>query len=796
MLRKRPWFSFVVVLTIGLGIAATTTAFSVVHAVLLEPLPYPEPDELVYVWEHNVVRGRDRNVVSPANYIAWREQAAVFESIAAFGASSATITGDGDPERIGSMTVTAGFFELLGAVPLRGRLFRAGEDRADAPRVVVLGERFWRRRFGGDPAILGRTITLNDLSAEVVGVVPASFQFDAPGGIGFTGTYDVWVPFPETAEHRTWGGRYMTVIARLAAGLTVPVAQGSMEDLAQRLEQEFPDRQSGWTVNVLPMREQVVGDVSLALLVIFGAVSFVLLIACANVANLMLTRATERHQEVAVRVALGASRGRIVRQLVAESLTLALVGGGLGLLLSAWGIGVLQILNPDIPRLDTVTLNGPVLAFALGITMLTGLLFGLAPISHVIRSNLAVWLRGRSGDGGHREARRVRGTLVVVEIALSLILLIGAGLLGRSLLRLIDAGVGFDTKRLLVATIDLPGARYAEGEPSITFFEDLVERVQNLQGVQSASAITFPPLGGPGSGTSFWANDRPIPPAGDRPVADIRWVHHDYHAVMGIPVVSGRAFDATDGPGAPLRVVISEATQREIWPDENPIGRTLTMPWGEDRVAEVIGVVRDIKHAGPSDVPRSMIYWHHTQFEAFNLMTLVVRTSGDPLSVLPAMRAQTAEIDPTIPLFAVGTMEESLSAALTRARFAAVSLGVFATVALVLALVGIYGVMSYTTGQRINEFGVRLALGADPHDVIRLVLRQGLLLIAIAVGVGVTGALALSRVLQNLVFEVDTLDPLTFVSMVALLALTAIVACWLPARRASAVSPVRAMRVE
>ncbi len=796
MLRKRPWFSFVVVLTIGLGIAATTTAFSVVHAVLLEPLPYPEPEDLVYVWEHNVVRGRDRNVVSPANYITWREQGAAFESVAASVASSSTITGDGEPERIGQMTVTAGFFDLLGAFPLRGRLFQPGEDRAGAPPVAVLGEEFWRSRFGADASVVGHTIILNDEPVEVVGVLPASFHFDVQQGFGFTGTYDVWVPFPEAEEHRTSSGRYLTVIARLAAGMDVGAAQRSMERLAERLEQEFPDRQTGWTVNVVPMRDQVVGDVWQALLVIFGAVTFVLLIACANVANLLLTRATERHQEVAVRAALGASRARIVRQLVAESITLALVGGTAGLVLSAWGIGVLQALNPDIPRLETVQMSAPVLAFAVGITLLTGLLFGLAPISHVMRSNLAVWLRGRMGDGGRREARRMRGALVVTEIALSLILLIGAGLLGRSLLRLIDVGVGFDTARLLVATVNLPGARYEEEASRVAFFDDLVERVQNLPRVESASAITFPPLGGVGSGTSFWANDKPVPPAGERPVADIRWVHRDYHSTMGIPIVSGRTFDETDGPGAPLRVVISEATQEEIWPGENAIGRTVTMPWDEDRVAEVIGVVRDIKHNGPSDVPRSMLYWNYAQFMAFNIMTLVVRTSGDPLSVLPAIRTQTADIDPTIPLFAVRTMEENLSAALTRARFAAVSLGVFATVALLLALIGIYGVMSYATGQRINEFGVRLALGADPGDVVRLVLRQGLLLIIIAVGLGILGALALTRVLQNLVFEVDPLDPVTFVSMATLLALTALAACWIPAHRASVVSPVRAMRTE
>jgi putative ABC transport system permease protein len=468
----------------------------------------------------------------------------------------------------------------------------------------------------------------------------------------------------------------------------------------------------------------------------------------------------------------------------------------LGLLLSAWGIAVLDILNPDIPRLDTVTLNGSVLLFATGLTLLTGLLFGLAPVIHVMRSNLAVWLRGRSGDGGRREAQRMRGAMVVTEIALSLILLIGAGLLGRSLLRLIDVGVGFDTENLLVASIELPTARYEQGEQAALFFETLVEHVQGIDGVEAASAITFAPLGGPGSATSFWPNDRPVPPAGEHPIADIRWIHRDYHSAMEIPVLLGRAFDETDGANAPLRVVISENLKREIWPNESPIGRTLTMPWRGDRVAEVIGVVADVKHDGPNDVPRSMIYWNHAQFRDFNSMTLVVRGQRNPLTLLPAIRTRLAEMDPTIPIYAANTMEENHSAALTRARFAAVSLGAFASIALVLALVGIYGVMSYATGQRINEFGVRLALGAHPGHVVGLVLRQGMTLIALATGLGVLGALVLSRVLRNLVFEVDTLDPLTFITMVLVLALTAVAACWIPARRASLINPVRAMRSE
>ncbi len=796
MLFKRPLFSAMVVLTVGLGIAATTTAFSVVNAVLIEPLPYPEPDDLVYVWEHNLPRARDRNVVSPANFVAWREQADAFSAIAAFAGVSATVTGDGDPERIGLIQSTAALFPLLGATPLHGRLFAEGEDVAGAPLVAVLSEAFWRSRFGADPEVIGREITVNERALTVIGVMPASFELEVPVSFGFTGTNDVYMPIQVGEAHRTATGRFLNVVARLAPGVTLEAGQRRMGALAQRLETEFPERQTGWTVNVLPMREQIVGDVSRALLVIFGAVLFVLLIACANVANLLLTRATERQQEVAVRAALGAGRRRLARQLVVESVTLAFAGGLLGLLLAVWGVGALVALAPDLPRLSGVRLDATVLLFTFGATLFTGLLFGLAPAAYVLRSDLANWLRGRGGQGGRREARRTRDALVVTEIALSLILLVAAGLLMRSLTRLIDTGVGFETEQMLTGTIDLPGARYPEGPPSIAFFEQLVDRVQALPGVTAASAITFAPLTGPGSATDFRALDRPAPAAGENPVADIRWVHRDYHRTMGIPLVRGRLFERQDGPGAPLRVVISEALQRELWPAENPIGRRIEMEWGDTLVAEIIGVVRDIRHDGPGVTPRGMIYWNHEQFEAFNVMTLVVRAAGDPLSLVGAVRAALRAMDPTLPIYGVQTMDGLLADALKRARFAAISLGVFAALALLLALIGIYGVMSYVTQRRVQEFGVRLALGADPSAMRGLVVRQGMTLVAIALVLGAAGALGLTRLMRGLLFDIGATDPTTFFVVALLISLTALAACWLPARRASAVSPVVAMRAE
>jgi predicted permease len=549
-------------------------------------------------------------------------------------------------------------------------------------------------------------------------------------------------------------------------------------------------------VNVVPIQEQMTGGVSRALFVVFGAVSFVLLIACANVANLLLARATERQQEVAVRAALGASRSRIARQLVADSMTLALLGGGVGLLLANWGLGTLHALAPDIPRLETVSVDLPVFLFASAITLLTGALASAVPTLHLMRSDLATWLRGRGGAGGRREARRTRHALVVVEIALSLVLLVGAGLLTRSLVRLIDRGVGFDAQRLLTATVELPQARYPEEAQRTIFFNNLVERVGTLPGVESASAITFAPLSGIGPATSFWANDRATPLPGERPTAEIRWVHRDFHRTMGIGLERGRSFDATDGSGAPMRVVISQALQREMWPDTDPIGRTLSIAWGDTLAAEVVGVARDIHLYGPSAMPGPVIYMNHEQVQAWNAMTLVVRTVGDPLAVVAQVRSVVGTMDANLPVYDVQTMENRLGHALARARFAAISLGTFAVIALLLALIGIYGVMSYVIGQRMQEFGVRMAMGASRSDLVRLVLHQGLQLVAVAVLLGVAAAIALSRVLQGLVFEVGTTDPLTFVAAVGLLALTALAACWLPARRASRVDPITAMRRE
>jgi putative ABC transport system permease protein len=792
---KRPVFALTVILTLALGIAATSAAFSVVFGVLLEPLPYPQPEALVSVWERNIPRESERNVVSPANFLAWRDEG-VFDALAAVVASGGSITGDGEPERVGLITATASFLPILGATATIGRLPGVEDERPEAEPTAVLSYAFWQRRFGGDPSILGRTIRLDERERQVIGVLDRGFSFEYAASFAYTGNADVYAPFQWPAAASQAGGRYLQVVGRLKDDGSVMLAQQRMSDLAARLLQAYPDRQTGWTVNVVPMREQTVGDVSRALYVILGAVAFVLLIACGNVANLMLTRATERQQEIAVRAAMGASRFRIARQAMLECVVLAMAGGALGLLLTYWAVAAFTAMAPDIPRLDAVRVNTPVLLFTLCTTLFAGLLFGLAPALQTARSDLATWLRGRGGSGGRRDAKRVRSALVITEIALSLILLIGAGLMVRSFLRLMDAGVGFDTSNLLTATVDVPTSRYPDMHQRGEFYDRLVESVRAIPGVSAASAITFAPLSGAGTATSYRANDRPVPSAGEFPVADIRWVQHDYHATMGIPLIEGRYFDERDGAEAPYRVVVSEALATTLWPDRTAVGERITMPWEIDREAEIIGVVRDIRHDGPSQHARPTIYWNSTQFMTFPGMTIVARTQMRPETAAPLLRAVVQGMDPLLPVYGVLAMDDRLADAVARTRFAAVSLGSFAALALLLACIGIYGVMAYVTGQRVQEFGVRIALGADRADVTGLVVRQGLRLVGIALAIGLAGAFAISRVLGNLVFDVGTTDPLTFATMSVMLGLVALAACWIPARRAARVDPLTAMRHE
>jgi len=794
-LVRRPGFSGAIVLTVALAIAATTVAFAVVDGVLLEPLPFEQPERLVVVWEHNLPRDRVDNVASPANFIAWRERAQSFEALAAAVAFSTNVTGQGEPERVGSVHASASLFRMIGATPLVGRLYGEESDRPGAEPVVVLSESYWQRRYGGDRGVVGRAITLNGTPATIVGVLPDRYDVPIVAEFNGTGTHDVWRPAVFPAEARTASGRYLQVFGWLEPGVTIEEATTEMSALAARLREEFPDRQAGWDVTVRSLEEQIVGDIRMTLLVIFGAVCFVLLIACGNVANLLLTRATARQQEMAVRSALGAGRLRLLRQLLLENALLSLSGGVLGLFIAYGAIRSLVATAPDIPRLEMLGLDATVVGFALLATLLTAVLFGLAPALYIAGADVAGWLKGRGTGSEHRAGNRLRGALVVAQVALSLVLLVGAGLLLRSFANRLAVGVGFDMDRLLTAEVQLPGGDY-DLDAQRRFFEELVERVRAVPGVRSASAITFAPLADIGSATSFWPMDRPVPAAGEHPITDVRWVHRGFREVLDIPIVAGRFFDETDRQGAPLHVVINESGARQLWPGENPIGKRIAMPWGDTLRAEVIGVVGDVLYQGPETERRTMLYWEHRQFRAFEQMTLLVRAQGDPYAVVSAIREAVREMDPNLPLYNVSTMEDLYADALDRPRFATVSLGLFAGLGLLLAGVGIYGVIAYATQQRAREIGIRIALGANRGSVMRMVLSQGVVLIGTAIVIGAVGAYGLTSLLQGLVFDVATTDPVTFAGMTALLAAVALLACWLPARRASGIDPVVAIRVE
>ncbi|MCL7971766.1 MAG: ABC transporter permease [marine benthic group bacterium] len=788
---RQPGFTTVVVGTLALAVGAITAIFSVVSGVVLAPLPYDDPDGIMIVWEENLSRGNPTNTVSPANYHAWFE-AESFAEIGAFVPFSATLTGDGEPERVGVVRAAPTFFSILGAQAHIGRLFAPGEEGSDA-RVAVLDHGFWQRRFGGEPVVIGRSITLDGDLYEVVGVLPAAFDFEPPQAFNSTGTEDVWLP---VVTNPTWRGRFLQVLGRLAPGVSREQADAELDVIAARYEEEAPDYNAGYGVNVVPLYQQIVGDSRTLILILFSAVGIVLLIAAANVANLLLARATRREREMAVRAAIGARGGRLLRLLLVESLFLGLAGGLLGVAVAVWAVRLLVALGPDIPRLGEVGVDGSVLAFAFTVSVLTALLFGTLPALRAARPDFGAGLKEGGARGGSRRGTvRTRHALVAAEVAMSLTLLVGAGLLLRSFKSLLDEGVGLEVDRVLTLDLQLGDDAYSDSTRG-PFFEELVDRIAMQPGVEAASAITALPLSGMGIGTTFFDPDRPLPEAAERPVADIRPVHRDYHETMGIPLLAGRLFSALDGADAPTAVVISEATAEEVFGGLDPLGRRIAMPWGDTLVAEVIGVVADVRHDGPGTTTRSKLYWDHRQFADFSFMTLVVRTTGDPASVLPAVRREVHALDPDLPLYNVRTMESYLSDSVARNRFALLAFAAFAAVALVLSVVGVYGVLSYAVSLRTREIGIRVALGAGGDAIGSMVLRQGAIVAVVGLFVGLAGAVILTRFLGSLLYGVTPTDPLTLALVTALLFGTALAASWIPARRAASTDPASVLRGE
>jgi putative ABC transport system permease protein len=798
VLAKSPVFTAVGVLTLALGIGANTAIFSVVNGLLLRPLPFRDAGRLVMLWEVSP-EGRHQNTTSRANFRAWREQNTAFESMAAFSDQRLNLTGDQDPEEVSVQLATPELFQVLGVEPILGRTLNEEDGRARSAGVV-LGYGIWQRRFGGDPAVVGKPITLNGIPFNVVGVMPAGFQWHIRSRSGTGKPAEMWAVLAMPMEGPATLGRFLSVVGRLKSGVSREQAEAEIKAIETRLGQDAPQYNKGYGIEVLPLREQFVGKVRSALLILLGAVGFVLLIACANVANLMLARAAARQKEIALRTALGASRLRIVRQLLTESLLLALLGSLLGLGLAWWGIEALVAISPrDLVNLQGVGINLTVLAWTLAISLATGIIFGIAPALEATRLNLNEALNeGGKGAGGQgARSRRLRSVLVVTEIALALVLLVSAGLLVKSFARLRNIDTGFNSENVLTMVVRTAGAKYREDPQVVGFFRQATERLGALPGVRSVGIVNYLPLyGGLGSSTGFTIEGQPELPPGEGPSTNVRVSDAGYFSAIGIPLVRGRNFTDIEDNQAKHVVIISESLARQYFPDEEPLGKHISVAmFDKPTPTEIVGVVGDVRYDSLTDQAEPTVYFPHPEL-TYEFMTLVIRTAGDPAAIAPVVRGELREIDPNQPVSDVRTMEQVMADTLGRARFNTLLLSLFAGLATLLAGVGIFGVMNYTVTVRTREIGIRVALGAQRGQVLMLILRQGLLLTLIGIGIGLAGALALTRVMSSLLFGVAATDPLTFTAIVVLLTVVSLIACYLPARRATRVDPVTALRYE
>ncbi len=781
MLFKKPGFTTVVLITLALGIGANTAIFSVVNGVLIQPLPFKEPDGLVAVREANPKFSNEPIGASFPNFTDWKEQNQVFEHMAAFRVQYFTLIGEDEPLRVTGQCVSSAFFPMLRAEPVLGRTFLPEEEKPGHRKVVVLSHGFWQRRFGGDPAVLARTLTLDGSPFTVVGVMPAGFRFlkDA----------DLWTPLDVPAAlQQMRGARFLQVVARLKPEMSLEQARAGMGTLAQQLESEYSQSNSGWGVSLVSLRDKLVGNVRLGLLVLLAAVGFVLLIACANVANLMLTRGATRQKEIAIRVALGAGRRRVIQQLLTESTLLGLLGGGLGLLLALWGIDALRALSPsNLPRIEEIRIDGRVLGFTLIVSLFTGLLFGLAPARQATRIDLQETLK-EGGGSSIRSRRLLRGLLVISEIALSLILLVGAGLLGRSFLTLLSVDPGFRTENLLTMEISLPQYKYRQAHQRTEFFQQLLERAESLPGVRSVALTTILPLSGSESKNSFGIEGREN---ADANWASLRLISPDYFRTMAIPLRNGRTFETRDAKDPPDAVIINETLARRFWPDEDPVGKRILFG---DSGPIIVGVVGNIKHAGLEAEYEPEMYVPFP--EQSSQLVLVARADSEAIALAGPLRALVHSIDKDQPVENFSTMEEVVSRSVAQPRFLAILLGVFATLALALAAVGVYGVMAFSVTQRTHEVGIRMALGAQPSDILRLVVVEGMSLALIGVAAGLLGSFAVTRLMSSLLYRVSAADPITFIVISLLLTGVALGASFIPARRALKVDPMVALRHE
>jgi len=793
VLLRTPLFTICTIAALAIGIGATTALFSVVHALLIKPLPYRDADRLVVMWEHNLPRNRPRNVISPANFLQWRERGRSFESMAAFSQNRVTLTGNGEPQELATVTVTTNVFDVLGVSPMLGRGFATGEDQAGAERTLVLSHELWLRQFGADAGIVGRRLTINGEPMTVVGVMDRGFEiFGLPA--------DAYLPFRDLSPATIRpSGRSLVGLGRLKPGVTRDQAQAEMESVMAALTREWSDFNTGWTINLVPLREQLVGDVRLAVLALFGAVGAVLLIACGNIGSLMLTRASGRRREMAIRAAIGAGTGRLLTQLIAESLMLSIAGGALGIVLASWilsGLSTWVGTRLPIPLLSQVSIDPSVLAFAAVVTVFTTLVCGLAPAIGSTGGSLVAALRdGAPSVSGGRRGRIIRQSFVTAEIALALTVLCGAGLLGRSLMELQSVKPGFTAESALSLRVTLPQRSYADSNAQHIFYTRVIDGLKALPQVTSVGGTSFLPLAGVGPGTSFWRADTPQPPPNERPVVDARPVTPGYFTAMQIPMLAGRDVNEADTQDKNPVAVINETFARQIYPGDNPIGRKFILNLGNTQPHEIIGVVGDVKLTTVEGEIRPTAYLSSRQY-AFGLMNFVVRTTGDPARLAPAAVRVIREIDPLLPVSAVRPLEEVFSESIARPRLTAVAMSIFAGAALLLAALGVYGIVAYSVSQRSREFGIRVALGARPGQIVGMVVGQNLRIVALGLGAGLLAAIPATRLLRGLLYQVGPNDPITFVAIGVMLAVVAIVASYLPARRGTQFDPVVTLKAE
>ena len=793
-LVRNPGFAAVAILTLALGTGATSAIFSFVYAVVLRPLPYREPDRLVSVFEH---RRFDMGLTVP-DYVDWRAAATSFEQLAASSAIAANLTGRGEPERVTAVRVSANYFETLGVPPAHGRGFNWSDEPFGAPRVVVIGDGLWQHRFGADPSLVGQSISINGEPHTVIGIMPPRLSLRSTGA-------QLWLPLNLTpAELRSPGARFLSATGRLKPGVTLDQAQAELAELARRSETVRPNSNTNVTARARSLHEVVVSQVRDPAFILLAAVGFVLLIACANVANLLLARAARRHAEMSVRAAIGASRYRIARQLLVESAVIGLAGALAGLVLAYAITEVLKnVLPQDIPRLQQTRVDLVVLGFTLAISLAASLLFGVAPAMRASRPDLQQALRDESRSSGSFRRRRLSSTIVVGEVALALVLLVAAGLLLRSFVRLQRVDIGFDPAHLLTARMSLPEARYGLASNVAAFYEQLGTSLGHQPGITAAALSSAVPLTGSGVSISMTIEGRPLPARPeDTPNVFLRFVSADYFRTLGVRVARGRPFTTADAANTAAVAIVNETAAKRYWPDQDPLGRQFRLDDDRNGVVEIVGVVADVRHSGLAESPSSevfmplpqatLLHWRWLQ----RSMIALARTSGEPEAAAGAIRQAVRALDDQLPLYDLRSMEQRKAASIGDERVGLALLGTFAAVALVLASIGVYGVMAVMVAGRSREIGIRLALGARPHDVRWMILRDGAALTAAGVVIGVIAAVALTRTMQAMLFETPATDPATMSTVAVVIAVAAMLACWVPARRSTRVDPVVALRAE